>query len=52
MILQLDNSKDTFGIMTFSLSFILESIALPESNSVTLSPDKLDIVCFKSLTSL
>ena len=36
---------------TFLLSFIVESVALPESNSVTLS-DKLDIVCFKSLTSL
>ena len=46
-----DNSKDTFGITTFLLSFILESFALLESNYVTLS-DKLDIVCFKSLTSL
>ena len=46
-----DNSKNTFWIMSFLLSFILESVALPESNSITLS-DKLDIVCFKSLTSL
>ena len=46
-----DHSKDTFGIPICVLLFILESVALSESNSVTLS-DKLDIVCFKSLTSL
>ena len=40
-----------FGIPTCVLLFILESVVLSESNSVTLS-DKLDIVCFKSLTSL
>ena len=46
-----DNLKDTFGIPICVLLFILESVTLSESNSITL-PDKLDIVCFKSLTSL